>query len=407
MGLGAAASEPGTLSMIRQIYVEPSQRARALGIWSAVCGLALAAGPLIGGTLVGLWSWRAVFWFGFFFGLVALITGARVLSESSDPDIARLDSAGFLLGAAGCAAATFAAMSGESNGYTTWWVELLFVGGIVSLVAFVLIERRVASPMLDVRSFRRPSFAVSNFVAFTGCFGIFAIFFFIATYLQEVGSSTGYGIAVDFVPMTVGMMIASILGGRWVAAFGPRTPMIVGCILAATGILWTDAILTPASSVSTIGWPLALCGLGFGSIIVPVTSTSLSVIPARHSGMAASMTNTSRELGAVAAITILGSIVNGQLTVDLVRRLTQIGIPKSFQSTIISAVTTGATNQEAGKYQKLGGEIEKIVNEVISAASGAFRSGLDTSFHIAGALMLASAVLTAFAVRQNHHLPSE
>ena len=177
--------------------------------------------------------------------------------------------------------------------------------------------------------------------------------------------------------------------------------MIAGCVIAAAGIFWMDTILTPASSVGTIGWPLALCGIGFGSVIVPVTSTALSAITAKHSGMAASMTNTSRELGAVAAVTLLGSIINGQLTVNLRTQLTKIGIPKSLQPSVIASVTTGGPNQQVSKYANAGGELGKIVNEVISAAFAEFKAGLNISLRIAALLMLASAFIAAFTIRKS------
>ena len=99
MGLGAAASEPGTLSMIRHIYLEPRSRAQALGVWTAVSGFALAMGPVVGGSLVGLWSWRAVFWFNVFFGLAAFIAGAFVLPESVEPVRRRFGFGGLFFGA--------------------------------------------------------------------------------------------------------------------------------------------------------------------------------------------------------------------------------------------------------------------------------------------------------------------
>ena len=128
------------------------------------------------------------------------------------------------------------------------------------------------------------------------------------------------------------MILASLFAGRWVARSGPRLPMTVGCALAGIGIILTEVVLTPSSGLSTLGWTLPIAGAGFGIAIVPVTSTALSSIPADHSGMAASATNTSRELGAVAGVAILGSMVNGQLISSLVRQLDQIGIPKSFQN---------------------------------------------------------------------------
>jgi EmrB/QacA subfamily drug resistance transporter len=398
MGIGAACSEPGTLSMIRQLYPNRRRRARALGIWAAVSGLALAMGPVIGGVLVGLWSWRAVFWFNLIFGMLALVAAAIVLPENSDPVRARLDIPGFVLGALALACATFATIAGETAGYITWWVLLLYAVAVLGVVAFVLVELRAENPVLNVRFFRRPPFAGSTVLAFTTYFGIFSIFFFVALYLEVVGATSPFHLALDFIPMTVGMVLASVFTGRWVSRQGPRVPMTVGCVLAAAGILLTDALITPQSGLSTVGWTLALAGIGFGIVIVPVTSSALTSVPAEHSGMAASTNNTSRELGAVAGVAILGSIVNGQLTVNLTNRLVAIGIPASFRSQVIAAVTTGSLGSQAAatKVGKGNASIQAIINKVVSAAYGAFGHGLDLSLLAAGALLTASAVVAYF-----------
>src|ERR1022692_3121816 len=118
MGLGAAASEPGTLSMIRQLYPDHRSRNRALGVWAAVSGCSLALGPVLGGTLVGVWSWRGIFWFDVTFGIAALAIAAVVLPESSDPQAGRVDAVGTLLGASALAALVFAIINGETAGFT-------------------------------------------------------------------------------------------------------------------------------------------------------------------------------------------------------------------------------------------------------------------------------------------------
>ena len=127
MGIGAAASEPGTLSMIRHLYPDRAARARSLGIWAAVSSLGLALGPLIGGLLVFGWSWRAIFWFNVFFGVLAFASAAVVLPESSDPVKARFDIPGFVLGALALGSLTFGIILGETAGYRTWWIVLLFL----------------------------------------------------------------------------------------------------------------------------------------------------------------------------------------------------------------------------------------------------------------------------------------
>jgi EmrB/QacA subfamily drug resistance transporter len=396
MGVGAACSEPGTLSMIRQLYPERRVRARALGTWAAVSGLALALGPVIGGVLVGLWSWRAVFWFNLLFGALALVAARVILPESADPVKARLDYPGFILGAVSLAMATFATIAGETSGYITWWILLLYGAAVVGLVAFVLVELRAENPVLNVRFFRLPAFAGSTILAFTSYFGIFSIFFFVALYLEEVGATSPFSLALDFIPMTVGMVLASAFTGRWVSRRGPRLPMITGCVLAGAGILLTDAFISPHAGLSTMGWTLAIAGIGFGIVIVPVTSSALTSVPAEHSGMAASTNNTSRELGAVAGVAILGSVVNGQLTVHLVHRLAALGIPPAFRSEVIAAVTTGSVGSQAAKVGKVSESLQQIITKVEGAAYGAFGHGLDLALLAAGSMLLASAVVAYF-----------
>ncbi len=398
MGIGAAASEPGTLSMIRHLYPSRAERARSLGVWVAVSSLGLALGPLIGGLLVYGWSWRAIFWFNVFFGVLAFSSAVIVLPESSDPVRARFDFAGFFLGAISLGSLTFGIILGETAGYRTWWIDLLFFFSLAAIVTFVFAELRATNPVLNVRYFRKAAFAGSNIIAFTAYFGTFAIFFMVALYLQVVASTSPLGLALNFIPLAVGMVAASLLTGRWVAAWGPRIPMATGCLLAGVGILLTNANITPHAGIGQIGWTMFLAGAGVGMAMVPVTSAALGSVPPEHSGMAASTTNTFRELGAVVGVATLGSIVNGQLTVNLVQRLTAIGIPKEFQSLVVSAVTTGTYQGEAKAAVAQNHAIAQIVNEVVSAAYGAFGHGLTISLNIAGALLLASAILALTTV---------
>jgi hypothetical protein len=236
-------------------------------------------------------------------------------------------------------------------------------------------------------------------VAFSTYFSTFAIFFFVSLYLEEVGTSSPYAIAVDFIPMAAGLVLTGLFTGRWVAARGPRTPMFCGCMLAGAGLLLTDVRLTPNSGLASIGWTLGLAGIGFGMAIVPVTTSALAAIPPQHSGMAASMTNTSRVLGAVAGVAVLGSVVNGQLTVDLVRRLNAIGIPKAFQGQVITAVTTGTFSQQASAAVGGSKSLQEIVNKVVAAAFGAFSNGLDIALMMAASLMLVSALVALTCLR--------
>lgn len=406
MGIGAAGSEPGTLSMIRQIYPDPRLRARALGAWAAVSGLALAMGPVIGGVLVGIWSWRAVFWFNLVFGFVALVVAAIALPESVNTTRRPLDFLGFVLIALTLGAATFATIEGESAGYRAGWVITLYVLSGIALVGFYFVERHVDFPMLDVGFFRRRQFTGANLIAFTSYFSIFSIFFFVALYLEVITSVSAYGLALDFLPLLAGMVVAALFSGRWIGRSGSRWPLTIGCLLAAAGVWLTDAVVSPKVGVSSLGWTMGLAGIGFGIIVVPVNATALASLPSSSSGMASSMVNTSRELGAVAGVAILGSIVNGQLTVQLTQRLVQLGIPSSFRAQIITAVTTGTMNAQAkGLAGQSSASIRVIINKVVAAAYEAFAHGLDLALGISGILLVLSAVV-AYTTASSENVPA-
>ncbi|HZD79034.1 MAG TPA: MFS transporter, partial [Actinomycetota bacterium] len=220
MGIGAAASEPGTLSMIRHIYPERGPRARALGVWAAVSGVALALGPIVGGVLVGYSGWRSVFWFNLGFGAAALAAGVLLLPENADPEGRRLDVPGLIVGAVTISAIAIAVIEGENAGYLSWWIDLLFAVAALGVVAFIRIERRSPDPVLKLHFFQTSAFSGANVVAFATNFGVFAVFFFTALYLQLVADFSGYRIALQFVTMAAAMVAAAPLAGRWVAARG-------------------------------------------------------------------------------------------------------------------------------------------------------------------------------------------
>ena len=421
MGLGAAASEPGTLSLIRHIYPEREERAVALGVWAAVSGLALSLGPVIGGVLISGAGWRWIFWFGVAFGAVAFAVAAVTLTESSDPWIAtgdrssgrasstspaalpalqrrKLDVPGLAAGAGSILAATFAVIEGENRGYGTWWIGALFAASAALIVAFVLIEQRVLDPVLKIDFLRNPTFTAANVVAFATNLSVFSVFFFTALYLQLISNFSGYQIALVFTSLAGAMIVAGPIAGRWTARVGPRVPMVLGCALAGVGLLLVDQQLTATTSVAALAWPLAIAGLGFGIALVTMTAAVLTLVPPEQSGMAASTVNTSRELGGVFGVAVLGAVVNAQLTSGLTEKLVKLGIPIQFRQIVIQFVTTGGNITNAENSPAARGHL-KIVAKVLVAAENSAGHGVHLALQIAGGIVLAAAVIAAFAAR--------
>jgi MFS family permease len=427
MGLGAAASEPGTLSMLRHLYPEERIRTRAIGVWTAVSGLALALGPVVGGALIGVWtsiggaapptipglppgpnpdSWRAIFLFNLVFGMAALIAGIIVLPENADPDAHRVDISGTVLGAGALTAFTFAVIDAENVGFGAPSVIALLCVSAVSAVAFFYRESRAAHPLLDVKYLRVPRFLTSNVVAFCAYFATFAVFFFTALYLYEVANESGYKIALTFLPMTVLMILASVLSGRWTTAAGTGPSILVGCLLFSAGLLLTTATLNPNPSYVPLAVSLVLVGVGVGTTVVPVTSAALSAVPPERSGMAASATNTSREIGAVTGVAILGALVNAQLRSHLTASMTKLGIPDTFQTIAIKIIETGGLTGSTGQAEVggAGAGQSKLIEQVTLAAYNAFYTGLRAALVLSAILVFAGGLFAYVLLRRRAEL---
>ena len=397
MGLGAAASEPGTLSMLRHLYPDARARNRAVGVWAGTSGFALAMGPVIGGLIIGVWNWRGIFWFNLFFGLAALIVAAIILPESANAGAARVDVPGTVLGAGALATLVFAIIDAEAAGFGAADVIILLGVSAVLFTAFCWWERRAPHPLLDLRYLRIPQFTTAIITAFCTYFATFSIFFFTALYLVEVVGASGYLLAGVFLPLTVLMILSSVLAGRWTALAGPRWSITIGCLLLAAGLLLTDAFLSPHPDYPPLIVALGLAGIGIGTTVVPITSSVLSAVPAERSGMAASATNTSREIGAVTGVAVLGSLVYSQLRSSLAAQMHQLGIPAGFQTLVANALETGQIPKNTAAYAGYG----KIVQQVIGAAYTAFHNGLHAALYLSAGLTLAAGLLALITLRSS------
>lgn len=386
MGVGAAACEPGTLSVIRQLYPERGERARALGAWSAVSGLALALGPVIGGLLVEAGGWRWVFWFNLALGAALLVAVRLFVPETRDPVAHRLDPIGFALATVGIGSVIFAAISGEYQGYGTAWIVALFVLGGACLVAFLPVEGRLRTPMLDPAFIRAPIVRAALLAAFAVYFAVFAIFFLTALYLDLGLHYSGSRLATMFAPMAAAIVAGGLVAGRWVAQQGSRPPMITGCVIATAGLLFARAELGGGAALTfwLLALALAIAGFGFGVTVVPMTSAVLTQVPAEHSGIAASATNTARQLGAVVGVAVLGAILNAHLA-DAVDAQFSSPLLRGARGPVLKMLETGGST---GSFS---------FAEIPDAFVTAFLNGLRLALVIAAALVVVAAVVTALA----------
>jgi EmrB/QacA subfamily drug resistance transporter len=410
MGVGAAASEPGTLSLLRHIYPESRERARALGVWTAVSGVSLALGPVLGGILVAAAGWRGIFWFNVAFAAAAFAAAARFVPESSNPEGRKLDLPGLETGAAAIIGVTFATIDGENVGYGTWWIVALYAVSALAVVMFVIAERRSPDPVLRLEFFRVPAFSAATVVGFATSFGLFAVFFFTALYLQIVAHFSGWRIALQFVAMALAMVVGGRLAGVWTGARGPRLSLTAGCAIAGGSMFGVDALLSPHVGFTLLAIALAGVGLGLGLALVGATAAVLGIVPPERSGMAASTVNTARQLGGVLAVAVLGSVVNAQILHRLGPQLVKLGVPPIFQSIVVDAVTHGglpANAKQAAAANPIIGAHASLVEKVLHAATADFGHGLHIVLVIAALMLLGGAVAGAFAGGVRETRPSD
>ncbi len=240
-GVGAALLMPGTLSIITVTF-PPHERAKAIGLWAGMSGLALALGPTVGGLMVEHLGWQSVFFLNVPIGIIALLTASRTVRESVSEVTRELDIPGLLLGSGALFFATYALIEANEKG----WSDPLIVGSLVAsavlAVSFLLFERQSPKAMLPLRFFRIPAFSAGATVAFSVSFGMFATFFFMSLYMQLIRGYSAFEAGVRFLPMTVVIIIVAPNAGKYASKHGSRVPMTFGLILAGVGLLLLSRI---------------------------------------------------------------------------------------------------------------------------------------------------------------------
>jgi len=399
-GLGAACSEPGTLSLLRQIHPDENQRLRVFGGWAAASGLALAAGPVAAGLLVSLGGWRAVFAAEAIAAFLAAIVGALLLPESRDPSEWRPDVPGQVLIAVCLATTTVSLIEGQDRGFGWPPVIVGWVVAAAALVAFLRVERRHPEPVLDVTMFRDRTVSAGLLAAAASTFALFAVLLLVSLDLEVVGNYSGLATAGVFAPMTVAMVIAGPLGARWAMRAGPAPPLVGGLALATVACAGLDSVLVrPIPLASTIA-ALTVLGAGFGLVVAPMVGTVLTRVPARRSGMGAAAVTASREIGGVMGIAILGAIVNGLLFTRLTHRLENLGIPVSYRHVVIDAVRRGTPLPKSGGGGGSGGSFldrligsirQTLVDKTVDAGKAAYVDSVRAALIVAVCVLAAGA----------------
>jgi EmrB/QacA subfamily drug resistance transporter len=318
-GIGGAVISPASLAIIATSFAEGRERSRALGVWGAMGGVGGSLGVLLGGVLTQAFGWPAIFVVNVPIGLAVIVFGrglipvGRVSSETR-----HFDATGALLVTGALTALVYAIVRTDTLGWGATGVLVPLVAGVALLAAFVFVEGKLASaPLMPLRVFRMARLRAANLIMFLLYAAVFAIWFFLSLYLQNVLHYDPLQTGLRFLPMTLAIVATATIAPRLVAAFGERRLLTVGMLCAAVGLYLLTDVRSGGSYTANVLPGGLLAAMGLGLSLVPATIAAVAGVPAKESGLASGMLNTSRLIGGALGLAVLSTIAASRTRADL------------------------------------------------------------------------------------------
>lgn len=307
-GTGAAMLVPCSLTLLNYAYPSSGDRAHAIGVWAGCGGVALAAGPLVGGVLIDLLGWRSIFLANIPIGVLGLWMTWRIAPHEKVSTTHHLDLSGQF--AAIIALGTLVAIITEGPAFG-WDSPVVLIGTaicVLAWIAFLTIETRRAQPMLPLSFFRNGVFTGSSIVAMATTLTFFGLIFVLSLYFQQVRGYSPFLTGLAFLPLTAVVAAGNVASGRWVKARGPRWPVLIGLGCSITGFLGMMPLMSESPYWSS-GLPMLAIGLGGGLITPAATAALMGTVSKDRAGIAAGVLNTARQTGAALGVSIFGTLI--------------------------------------------------------------------------------------------------
>ncbi|WP_327007855.1 DHA2 family efflux MFS transporter permease subunit [Dactylosporangium sp. NBC_01737] len=313
MGIGAAILTPITLAVLPVLF-EPHERGKAIAVTTMGMGLGLPLGPIIGGYLLEHFWWGSIFLINVPVALVAIVAVTLLIPESRAASPRPADIPGGVLSTAGLVLLVYGTIEAPSRGWTDALVLATLGLGAALLVAFVLVERRRAAPMIDLRLFRRPRFAWGTAAGTVASFALFGLLFILPQFLQSVLGHTALGVGLRLLPLIGGLFVGAPLGERLGHLLTTRVPVAAGLLIGACGLLLGVWSLRHGTGYGFVATWLAVTGLGIGLALAPATDAVLGELPRDEAGAGTAVTMTLRQVAGALGVALLGSLASAVYT---------------------------------------------------------------------------------------------
>jgi len=351
-GLAGAVMSPATLSIITTSFAEGPERNRALGMWVTMAAVGASSGALLGGILTQTLGWPAIFAINAPLGLLTIVLGLRFIPAGVLPAGRRhFDVLGATLVTAGLVGVTYGIVRSDTLGWGSAGVLAPLAVGVVLLAGFALVEQFVARvPLVPLAIFRRSQLRAANLVVFLLYAALFATFYFVTLFLQQVRGADALEAGIAFLPMTGSVFLGSRIAPRLVARFGVRTAAVAGMASATAGLAILSQVAPGASYAAVVLPGGVLSCLGMGLALVPATIAATQGVPAAQSGLASALLNTSRLVGGALGLAVLSTIASSHTHAEL---LASVAGPLALTDGFAVAFEIGAALCLAGALAAL------------------------------------------------------
>jgi EmrB/QacA subfamily drug resistance transporter len=391
MGVFAALIFPTTLSIIANTFTERRERASALGLWGASVGIGVALGPVGGGILLTHFSWHSVFWALVPVSLLTVAMAFVFVPESRDATVPRIDRPGFVVSVAALGTLTWTIIEAPEHG----WGSVETVAGLAVaaalIVAFVLVERAVEHPMIDVTLFLDRRFSAACAAVTIAFFALFGFVFLITQFFQFVRDYTPLETGLRFLPVAISIAAASIIGGMLAPRLGTKAVVTPGLLMMAASFLWISTIGADVPFATVVVPQMILLGGGIGLVSTPATESIMQVLPPARAGVGSAVNDATRELGGTLGVAVVGSLFSMQYGDRLVE--------------LIGGRVDAATSAQAADSVGFAHVLSQRVPGLEAAVDTAFLDGFGTACLVVGVLCLVGALVAALSLPSDRYDP--